>query len=229
MKYFQHQLESLSPCYPQWDDVLRRYFELTYGSNDKDDLNDEVKVSLQVHDIIETILKLFTEYGDVKDTWNFPARSDALPFGQQATIRSTKMEVEFGFGIYHNDFFLQSNIKPPFYIKNMDDEFWSYFVALKSLGQFEFLGNAYPSSDDADKAIKDLKNTKSNIFQLIRNYILLELYEGKTEDIGSLEIKWPVTTAWDSVIKNGVFAFSRMYRINYMLYRAEYLHKKSKK
>ncbi|MBI5591566.1 MAG: hypothetical protein HY881_13895 [Deltaproteobacteria bacterium] len=226
---FERHLESLFARFPEWDDNLRTYIELTYRDDDGDDLDEHVQVSLRVHNIFETLFKVFTAYGEFKDTWDFPARLDVFPFGQQTIVQSEKMGVRFDFGIYHNELFLHSDLSSPFYLKSMDDEFWSHFIALKSHGQFEFLENAVPSSNEANMAMKELKNTKSSIFQLIRNYIILELYEGGAADIGALEIKWPVTESWDSIIKNGASAFNHLYRINYMLYRTEYLHSGSRK
>jgi hypothetical protein len=58
-------------------------------------------------------------------------------------------------------------------------------------------------------------------------YILFELNGDDVGDIGSLEIVWPIDTSWDTLIGNGLSAFTGLYRINYMLYRHEYLRTKS--
>ncbi len=67
--------------------------------------------------------------------------------------------------------------------------------------------------------MKLFKNAKSSIFQLVRNYILLEAYDGSSDDLGSLEIKWPLTASWTELITNAAKAFRYIYRVNYMLYR----------
>ncbi len=220
---FEQELESLRVDYAEWDKALGSHFKLTYEDDDQEDLDAHIQVSTRVHTIFRTILSLFAAHGKARDAWIFSAQPDILPFGQQCSVRSEKMDVTFDFGVYYNDFFLHSDLRYPFFIKNMDDQFWSHFVELQSLGQFEFMENAGPSSNEADTAMKHLKNTKSNIFQMIRNYILLDIYADDVTDLGSIEIKWPVTDSWDSIIENGLSAFTRLYRINYMLYRYEYL------
>jgi hypothetical protein len=63
----------------------------------------------------------------------------------------------------------------------------------------------------------------------LRNYLFLEASNG-SDDLGSLEIGWDLDTSWDKIILNGRAAFRNLYRINYLLYRAEYValrgHKK---
>lgn len=222
-KSIEKELQSLSGQFPDWDNVMRRY-HIQIHENDGDISDKHVQTSIELHNIFEKILMLCSTYGDFKDTWNFPAKIKVYPFGQETIIESQKMGIMFFFGLYHSDMLLHSYLQHPLYIKNMPDEFWSHFIELQSLGDFHFLENAVPSSVEAHKIMKELKNTKSNIFQLIRNYVLLEIYQGGSIDLGSIEIKWPVTTPWEQIIKNGVKAFSRFYKINYMLYRMNYLH-----
>lgn len=76
-----------------------------------------------------------------------------------------------------------------------------------------------PSSPEAQNFLKELKNSKSNIFRVIRNYILLEVYEEDSSNLGSLEIKWPLTASWIDIVSNCVKAFAGLYKINYMLYK----------
>ena len=84
---------------------------------------------------------------------------------------------------------------------------------------FSFQENASPSSEKGRDAMKRFKNTKSNIFKSIRNYILLETFEGNVDDLGSLQVSWPVTLGWSELITQAVKAFRCFYKINYMLYR----------
>lgn len=226
---FEQEAESLSCHYSEWNNIFRKHFQFAYESDDeKDDLTNEIEVSLEVHNVFETILKFFTRCGQFKDTWHFPARLHVFLFGQLASVRSEKMGVEFDFGIDHSDFFLSSELRYPSHIRNVDDKFWAHLIGLQSIGRLEFLENIVPSWNGANKAMKVLKNAKSSLFQVIRNYILLEMYQEEASDLGSLEIKWPVTASWDLIIKNGLCAFDKLYKINYMLYRIEYLRCKGK-
>lgn len=147
--------------------------------------------------------------------------------GQQAIVKSEKLDLDFIIGIYHREFFLTTDLIYSYYIKNMDNSFWSHFTVLDSLGHFNLLENSLQSSDKSKLAKKEFKNVNSSIFRLIRNHIIFELIDGGSADCGSFEIKWPVSTSWEVIIKNGSSAFKRLYRINYILYRNAHLHYKS--
>jgi hypothetical protein len=216
------ELQSLSPQFSGWDDVMRRYDTQLYRSDHEDIPDEHVRTVQEVHNILETILRVCTKSGHLRDTWDFPAKLDLLLYGQETDVQSRKMGVTFTLGIYHREIFLRSQLHCPLYIRNMGDEFWSCFVELRSLGNFQFVENAVPSSQEARKIMKGFKNVKSNIFQIIRNYIVLEAYEGRSDDLGSLEIKWPLTAPWAEIIGNAAKAFGYFYRISYMLYRVDY-------
>ncbi len=213
------ELQSLSPHFPEWDEVMRRYDTQIYENDDEDIPDEHVRTVQEVHNIFQTILKVCTRGGHFRDTWDFPAKFSLSPFGQETVLQSRKMGVTFALGRYHREIFLGSHLHSPLYIKNMSDEFWSCFVELRSLGDFHFMENAVPSSEDARKIMKGFKNTKSNIFQTIRNYIFLEIYQGDSADLGSLDIKWPLTVPWSEIISKVVKAFGYFYKINYMLYK----------
>jgi len=219
------ELKSLFHHFEDWDDIMRDYYELTYGkdNDDADDLDKNIKNTLELHNIFETLLMYFTRYGKFKDSWGFPARMNDFPFRQHATVGSGKLGVDFDFGLDYGNLFLSTYIRYPSFIKNMDNTFWSLFTELDSLGQFNFVENSFPSSNDAEIAMKKFKNSNSSIFKLIRNHIFFEHYDGGSVDYGWLEIKWPISTSWDIIVKNGSSAFKNLYRINYMLYRAGYL------
>lgn len=224
---FEAELRNVSVKLNEWDRIVRSYVELTYGPEGND--AERVGASTKLHYIFEILLRLFTIFRDFKESWAFPAEIGIMPEGQCTRLRSKKTGIVFDFGIHYDDFYLHSPIDNPSCIKNMDDRFWSHFIALQSLGQFHFVENACPSGEEANRAEKLLRNTKSNIFQMIRNYILLELYEGTSTDMGMLEVVWPIETPWDVIIRNGASAFSEIYQINYMLYRASRTGQKGSK
>jgi hypothetical protein len=215
----EREVQLLSSHFPEWDNTMSRYEKQLYD-DDNDDVSDEdVSTVGEVHKIFETILKACTTCGAFRDTWDFPAKFSLMPFGQETVVHSKKMGAEFVLGGEHHDIFLRTCFLGPAYIRNMGDEFWSCFVELRSLGDFRFEENAWLSSPEGGKAMKGFKNTKSNIFRIIRNYILLEIYQGDSADLGSLEIKWPVTLPWNELISRAVRAFGYFYKMNYMLYK----------
>lgn len=229
-EHLNNKFKSLSSHFAEWYDVMRDYYELVYENDVEYDFDSKYEqTTFKLHNIFETILNFFTRYGEFKDCWDFPARINFSRFGQWATVSSDKLNISFDFGFDYAYFFLNTYLRYPSNIKHMNDEFWSNFIALESLGHFNFLENSFPSSGDSEMAMKEFKNSKSNISRLIRNHIFFELFDGGSLDYGWLEIKWPISTAWDIIIKNGASAFKRFYRINYMLYRNEYLRIKMSK
>ena len=198
---------------------MRRYDKYLYDPGAEDVSDEDVSTVREVLAIYETILKVCTRCGRFRDTWDFPVKCDLLPYGHETIVHSEKMGAGFTLGRYHREIFLNSRLLAPSYINKMDDEFWSCFVELQSIGNFSFQENSLPPSKEARDTMKRFKNTKSSIFQAIRNYIFLEIYGGHVEALGSLAIKWPVTLPWSELITRAVKAFRCFYKINYMLYK----------
>ena len=221
------ELKSLSRHFPKWADTMRKHEEQIYQTDVEEVSDDAVQTELEVHEICRTILGVCTRCGHFRDTWD-PGTLMQFPFGQQTTMKSQKTGAEIALGCSHRDIFLSSYLNSPEHIKSMTDEFWACFIELQSLGDFRFLENALPSSQEAHRIMKHSKNAKSNIFQIIRNYLLLEACQQGSDDLGSLEIKWPSTMPWSEMIENAVKAFGRLHKINYLLYRGEYIRRKGR-
>jgi len=198
---------------------MQRYDKHLYDSSDENVSDEDVSMMHEVIGIYVTILGICTRCGRFRDTWNLPMKFSLMPFGHETIVQSNKMGARFVLGRYQREIFLNSFLLAPSYINRMGDEFWGCFVELNSIGSFSFQENALPRSEKARDAMKRFKNSKSNIFKTIRNYILLETYEGDVDDLGSLQVSWPVTMAWSELIARAVRAFRCFYKINYMLYK----------
>lgn len=148
------------------------YFERDPGCSFDDYPDGFELVVQQMHLLIERVLRAFTGYGNFREYWDVSPRLDLLIDGQQRSLLSEKMEVQFCFGVLQNEFFLESSLVYPSYLKKMDDDFWSHVIDLNALGRLEFEENAVPGSSAARKGIKALKNNRSCVFQLIRNSII---------------------------------------------------------
>ncbi len=184
-------------------------------------------IASQLHDIFSKILTCFAEHSGLKDRFSLPMYQFIIS-GQGVTTESEKMKSKISFGIYHSNFFMDSDFQYPWYLKSMDDDFWLNIIELKSFGKLKFQESVIPSSHEEEKIYKQMKNSKSNIFQIIRNYILLEA-SGGSVDLGGLEIEWPINTQWEDILHNGSEIFKRLYRINYLLYRNYYLNTAARK
>ena len=213
------EIRTLSSQFSRWDEVMRRYDKHLYVSVDGDVSDEDVSMMHEVIGVYATILKVCTSCGHFRDRWNLPVKFSLTPFGHEVIVQSSKMGARFELGRYHREVFLNSFLLAPSYINRMGDEFWACFVELHSTGNFSFQENASPSSEKGRDAMKRFKNTKSNIFKSIRNFILLETFEGNVDDLGSLQVSWPATLGWSELITQAVKAFRCLYKINYMLYK----------
>lgn len=212
--------------YVNWDKKIDNFRNALFTIEGiENTTNDEFeKLSCDLHEILSTLLTHFANKSGVRDNFNEP-RLGFISHGQSVELESEKMNTRFSFGIYQNSFYLETYFQHPFYLKSMDDTFWQYFVNLTEFGNFSFQENAVPVSEAAKSIDKCLGKCKSNIFNLIKNYILLE-NSGSSVDLGSLEVSWPINIAWPDLIKNGTKAFTNLHKINYLLYRRYYINLK---
>jgi hypothetical protein len=213
------EVQTLSSQFSHWDEVMRQYDRHLYDPGGEDELDAHVFTVQEVLAIYETILKVCTKCGRFRDSWDFPVKCYLELYGHETIVHSEKMGARFTLGRYHREIFLSSHLLAPAYISKMDDEFWSRFVELRSIGNFSFQPNSFPPSQEARETMKRFKNSKSSIFQVIRNYIFLEIYEGHVDDLGSLDVRWPVTLPWGELITRAAKAFRCFYKINYLLYK----------
>ena len=227
MKKIQNRIKTLSGEFTKWDHLVSMFLEAEYSDENEFSEKEYQSVLIQLNNVLADALTTFADFSGTKDKFSDP-QYRLITMGQCLSIASEKMGIEFSFGIYQNSFFIETFIQYPWYLKSMDDSFWQLFLDLEALGNFKFQESAIPSSPEAREILKYTSKSKSNIFNVIRNYILLES-SGGSVDLGSLEISWPVSTPWEDLLKNGIEAFKKLYRINYLLYRRYYLYLKSRK
>jgi hypothetical protein len=217
--------------FDDWDRTLNNFVEIYLSqenSNEHDGIIDET--STRLHQLFLTALFAFIEEGNFKDKWFYSKAPNMFRYGQSTTVRSEKLGINIDFGVYLYEFFLNCHFVLARHIPSMDDTFWKLILELQSLGNMEFAENAVPLIEKVSEADRLMRYNKSQIFRLIRNYIFLE---GDVTDFGALEVKWGIRTSLDTLLANGSIAFRNLYRINYLLFRAEYMvrrgHKKLKK
>ncbi len=223
------KIKLLSSSFQEWDDVLFSYSKDNdfYENDIEKSENEHIESTTKLHALLSNILVSCAEVSGVRDSFSSP-EFQFISSGQGVSLQSEKAKIKFTLGIYHNEFFMDTDIDYPWYIKSMDDNFWLNFIELQSLGNFKFQENAIPSSPEAQKILKQTISNKSNIFNLIRNYILLE-DSGGSVDIGSLEISWPLNISWEILLHNAMGSFQKLYRINYLLYRRYYINNRNRK
>lgn len=96
----------------------------------------------------------------------------------------------------------------------MNDEFWKLVIDLQLFGKLKFEPNFNPSVAKKSEADKLMKCNQSQVFQLIRNLVLLKTVEhGEIADFGDLAVTWGLQTPANSFIfygKGGEIATNRI-------------------
>lgn len=218
-KSLTKMIRTLAPKFPEWDETLQRFDRQSEDLTERENYDSEVGTIQEVFKILETVLKVCTKVGSYKDHWDFPEKLHLGIRDIDTWVMSKKMGVRFESGRYDREIFLRTYVHAPHFLKKMDDEFWSWFLELRTLGNFCFEESACPQSQEGQNAIEGMESSKSHLFALIRNYVVLETFEGTSEGLGSLRIGWPQAMPWAEILTNAARAFRCFYRMNYKLYK----------
>jgi hypothetical protein len=208
-----------------WSDQLAKYWDAYVCNYEKLHYNLQAEsITINTEKIFKDLLKIFVSHSRFKDEFIVKGSGDVSRPFKKASAISQKNGSIISLGVYMNNFYLESDIERPLYLKNMDDKFWAYFYELSLLGEFRVENQSCFSSDLVEKRLKKIKVVKSNIFKLIRDYVIYYDEEGAVPlNIGTMTLSWNINTSWEDIIKNGLKSFGYMYKINYALYKIEYL------
>ena len=229
-KQFPHTLDKFSPNYDSWSQEIAKYFDVYVGNyKEMHDSDLARSITSSTHKIFKSLIELFINNSKIKDKFFYSQVGAVYLPSKEASAQSQKLGANFSLGVYQNEFFLESDIEKPFYLKNMNDGFWSYFFELSLLGNFTVETCSNYLIKETENKLKRIKVTKSNVFKLIHSYIVYNEVGDIPLDLGTLSVKWDLNTPWQVLINNGIKAFNYMYKINYALYRAEYLSTKKHK
>lgn len=183
---------------------------------------------------LDTIADILTEIAcrtTPSDNWELFRSGDILE------IRSNKLQHSFRFYNWQNiEFNIETAFLFPQHISRMPDEFWRHVLELNEYGKFVFEENSIPDFPSC-LALQAKKKVSSNIFRLARHCILFAIQQNENdidaediyEDFGSIQVSWPLNIKIEDLLNNISEVFTRFYRINYMLYRHEYIINHSKR
>jgi hypothetical protein len=176
------------------------------------------------------ILGFFVSCASTRDRWASPTYWIA-GHGQALYRRSLTQDTDYEFGVFSGEFLVQTNLVYPGHLKSVPDEFWDAMVEAQRYGTFVFQENAAPTYSGAHRPTPAvLAAGRSNIYKLIRSALVLEQWDPDSlGDLGWLETTWPTTTSWDRLLVEGANAFRAMHRMNYLLYRVDYLRRQGAK
>ena len=203
--------------FSKWDkirfDYLKHTSENLILSYDKNNI-----IVQQFTSILCNFLKIFSKFGRFKDNWSDPMYS--LTIGITAEIESEKTGCKYELYSGSEGFYLQSSLIYNDNLKKMNDEFWESVLKLANYGKFEFIENNLLSTKKSDQYKQFFRFDHSNLFNLLRNYILLDINNESSIDFGFLSIKWGKNISIEQLLINGCQAFKSLYKIDYLLYKA---------
>lgn len=215
-------MRELAVSFPLWDEAMAYHF--TTSPRVFDNRPYYRKCDIGIHHMLSAIATFFISHCGLRDTFFAELEMPVPPLGQSFRFSSKRIDSDFTFGFDNKGFFIETDIRYPQHLKRMGDEFWLAVSSLHSVGNLDFMSNSGFSSSQAVQAAKQFKAHSSAVFGLIKNAVFFEIFEPRgLQDIGWFEVKWPIETSWRTLLENGLAAFCKLYRANYLLYRAEYV------
>ena len=210
-----------SKLFEKWDRQLQEHYQSTFQVG-KFNETEETKLFYQTNELLYDIAKNFFKYGNFKDEWD-NSKCYMNVGGQNLIIKSLKTNHTFHFGVENDEFYLNAYFMYPENIRHMKDDFWQTILGLKKYGNFKFVENSGINS----KEKKFFENKTSDVFRIIRNYILFQVETMNTTDyqrspdmdLGWLEIRWKFDTDWGTLIENTCKSFKDIYKLNYQLWK----------
>lgn len=208
-----------------WDSCLDEY-TAALGRNVRLDCDDGLPFAERLSQLLGMLLLYFVRNSKAKDEWS-QLRWRSTSEGVFISTYSKKQKHEYTLGIYNQEIYLSSAISEAQNLKSMNDDFWHQFMLLSRAGDFQFQENA--GLPDSVKRVCDTKSSRNSMFKLVRNFVLFEEHSPKnTTDLGWFEFKWHTSAPIETIQSSGTIAFKGIYKLNYLLYRSQYLKDKSR-
>lgn len=214
-------IKSNSDRFKKWNRQMREQVEVNYHLKEFDDKERE-RIFFSTNDLLFKIAQNFFRYGNFKDEWD-TSKCYINVGGQNLLLKSLKLNQTFDWGVDNDKFYLQSYLMHAENLRHMKDDFWETMLGLKQYGEFKFVENARLDS----KRRQQFENKTSNVFRVIRNYMLFQIDNFNSDDfrrsndldLGWFEIRWDFGTSWDEILENSCKAFKDLYRLNYQLWK----------
>src|SRR5665213_1726325 len=211
-----------------FDGWAEKYEEFLFGNYHADKVGkaESERIFFQTNELLISIANNFFAYGRFKDQWD-TSKCSFHYLSQYLFLKSSKMDVEWRWGLDSSNFFLECYLHNGHNIRYMTDNFWKNLLDLKALGDFEFL----PQHSLSVQKRTFFENKTSTVFQLIRNYMvdqIAAMNSGSNRpnvfiDTGCIRLTWPPGNGWPDLLERSCRAFKLFYSINYQLWKVSHL------
>jgi hypothetical protein len=184
---------------------------LAFLDSDADD--SDTTVFQAYLDVLREFLEGIADAVVPRDQWR--------PFwsGSSVILRSAKLEHDFTFEVddLGARWLLSSTLGRSQHLPKMADQFWRTLLELHDYGSPSFVSNRL------------MTEHKSILWTIMAEHSLLasdeECDTGTDQflDSGTLELSWPLGTPAEQLKDQLTESFRRLYRLNYLLYRHDYI------
>ncbi|WP_439257697.1 MULTISPECIES: hypothetical protein [unclassified Lonepinella] len=156
-----------------------------------------------------------------KDSFLLPSsgdrRGDSSPYPNTAFL-SKKQNIKYDLRRFLNEIYISVDIFDPKELKKMPSSFWNLFFELESLGKVKFSPHCVSGKNEINQ-----NSSKSAIYDVIREIVLMDEYNNYSVDFGLIEVIFDLNKSRDNLPNNIIESFRILHKINYQLYRRNYL------
>lgn len=211
------QIELLKNEFLVWHNILHRFENsVSLSSKEKENL------FIELNNIFIDALSIVISCLKVTDEFEISYCPKPLS-GISNEFRSKKNNSIYSFDYYDDKYFLTTQIQNAKDLFSVSDEYWKNLTQLSSYGELCFEEDAgVPNFNGLD--ISKKYKSKSNVFNLIKNFIFLDLSESWLTNIGRISVYWPKSMLWSDVLLNAYFSFDLMYKMNKELISKDKFH-----
>jgi len=198
---------------------IESFFDVSESIHPEEKNKRTVSAVKSFHDLFISI----TKKKRIRDKWSKAyAEINDYESGAKEVSDKTGTEITIGVGLY--GYFIRGYIAHPEHIQSMSDEFWKQILGISQLGKCELLEYGRPESWINNKRIKELSQFKNSlVYQLSRDYVLLNLENDFDSGIGAIEVLIPHESKEEEILKFFSEGVSYFYKTNYLLYRSHYI------
>ena len=193
----------------EWTDILLRHLAQLLGDSPWCD-----EIAVQYVRKTAQLLLSFAQQVAPRDKWESFVDDDVM-------VRSSKLGLDFRFGLPQTDgFSFAVELAPARHLIRMPDEFWCTLLELGDLGDVRFGPHCQPLRG------------KAVVFQVVNAFLEAERSGGLDApfiDFGELSVVWSEVLSPVDLCDRVEQALRKMYRLGYLLYRAEYIRQEGGK
>lgn len=164
-----------------------------------------------------------------QDKFLLPESEDGTVYNNypypHTAVLSKKQNIAYHLQRFFNDITVTVDVLFPKEIKKMPSTFWGLFIELDGMGQLKFIS----SGNNCDiQGKENQKESKTAIYDLVKEIVLLDEYDYQNNYCGQLAVTFDLSKGTENLVPKIVKSINILYKINYQLYRRNYLKTKKK-